>query len=449
MFARGKRILSFLLAIILFFQLLSGCSSTLQNENSGEIQEDKIYEDWIYSSSIPEEQLQAQYIAEHLIYEEGLYEIVIGEQYICQAYLIETVITSTSEDDFVNQLPQEVLDYGIDWSKVISKFAVGTAVIVAVGVINHATHGQTVFMFGTAASIAKEAIVGGVIDAVMNVILNCNEENPPDDKVTKYAIEGFADGYMWGAISAVAFNFIFPKQLVSKNHGKLKVDNFGNAINKAGKVIGKALYDLAEDQITLIDDAGKILGFFKSNGDEILDLARAVLKPNAAFVLGLGDDAVKCFTDASGAIFRIGDDLAKNATYTLNGYIYKTDELGRIVSVTFEKLTLKPEGQARKVISSSIEEIGKGYQQVGDHRGHIIGDRFNGDNSLANIVFMNADLNLKDFKAIEDLWEDCLEDGKLVSGTIEFVYDGTSFRPGRMDVTYLIDGIKDAARFFN
>lgn len=446
---RTRQWISLLLVFVLIAQMLCGCSSEHSPSNEGNIKEELIFEERISNENIPEEQLQAEYIAEHLIYEEGLYEVTIGEQYVCQTYIIETVISESSAESLANQMPDEIRDYSINWGKVISEFAVGTSVIIAVGVVNHATHGTTVFMFGTAASIAKEAFVGGVIDAAMRVILSCTEDNPPNEKVAKYAIEGFAEGYMWGAISSVAFNFILPKQLASVGLGKLKIDNSGIVKNKSGKVVGKALYDLASDQITLIDDTGRILGFFGKNGDEILDIAKVALKPNTAFVLGMGDDAIKYFTDASGKIFRIGDDLVKGSTYKIGNCIYETDDLGRIVKVTFEKLTLKPEGQARKVISSSIDDIGKGYQQLGDQRGHIVADRFNGDNSLANMVPMSPELNQRDFKAIEDLWAEAITNGKNVDGTIEFVYEGLSFRPGRMDVSYLIDGLQDAARFFN
>ena len=449
MMNRLRRWISLLLVIVMIAQVLCGCSSEQATSDDGYIKEELIYEERISNENIPEEQLQAEYIAEHLIYEEGLYEITIGEQYICQTYIIETVISETSADNFAELLPDEIHDYSINWGKVLSEFAVGTTVIIAVGVVNHATHGATVFMFGTAASIAKEAFIGGVIDAAMRVILSCTEDDPPNEKVAKYAIEGFAEGYMWGAISAVAFNFVLPKQLVSSSLGKLKINNSGIVKNKAGQQVGKALYDLASDHITLIDDAERVLGFFKSNGDEILNIAKVALKPNTSFVLGMGDDAIKYFTDAAGKIYRIGDDLAKNATYKIGNAVYETDELGRIIKVTFDKLSLKPEGQARKVISSSIDDIGKGYQQLGDQRGHIIADRFNGDNSLANMVPMSPDLNQRDFKAIEDLWAEAITNGKTVNGTIEFIYEGLSFRPGRMDVEYLIDGLLDTARFFN
>ena len=446
---KARRWTSLILVFVMIVQTLCGCSSNSSGPNNGYINEELIYEERITNENIPEEQLKAEYIAEHLIYEEGLYEITIGEQYICQTFIIETVISENSSETFAAQLPDEIHDYSIDWGKVLSQFAVGTSVIIAVGVVNHATHGATVFMFGTAASIAKEAFIGGIIDAAMRVILSCTEEDPPNEKVAKYAIEGFAEGYMWGAISAVAFNFILPKQLVSSSLGKLKIDNSGIVKNKAGQQVGKALYDLASDQITLIDDAERVLGFFKSNGDEILNIAKVALKPNTSFVLGMGDDAIKYFTDASGKVFRIGDDLVKNTTYRINNCVYETDELGRIVKVTFEKLELKPEGQLRRKIKPSIEDIGKGFEQANDQRGHIIGDRFNGDNTIANMVPMSPELNQRDFMAIENLWAEAITNGKTVNGTIEFIYEGLSFRPGRMDIEYLIDGLLDTARFFN
>lgn len=449
MMKRTRRWISLLLVFVMIAQVLCGCSSEQAKSDDGYIKEDLIYEERIGNENIPEEQLQAEYIAEHLIYEEGLYEITIGEQYICQTFIIETVISERSAETFAEQLPDEIHDYSINWGKVLSEFAVGTSVIIAVGVVNHATHGATVFMFGTAASIAKEAFIGGVIDAAMRVILSCTEDDPPNEKVAKYAIEGFAEGYMWGAISAVAFNFILPKQLVSSSLGKLKIDNSGIVKNKAGQQVGKALYDLASDQITLIDDAERVLGFFKSNGDELLNIAKVALKPNTSFVLGMGDDAIKYFTDASGKVFRIGDDLVKNTTYRINNCVYETDELGRIVKVTFDKLELKPEGQLRRKIKPSIEDIGKGFEQANDQRGHIIGDRFNGDNTIANMVPMSPQLNQGDFLAIENLWAEAITNGKTVNGVIEFVYEGLSFRPGRMDIEYVIDGLLDTVRFFN
>lgn len=451
-----KRYLSLFLAILLCMQCLIGCSNSGSDVAPGTfIEEDKIYQDVIAGDFISEDKIQAKYIAENLIFEDGIYEVTIGEQFICQSYIFEITITPDSKTDILQYLPEDIVDYDIDWPKVISQFAVGTSVIIAVGVINHVIPSSNIkprnifFVFGSAADVAADAIVSGAIEATMKVILTCDEDDAPKAKVTKYAIEGFSEGYMWGAIASAVENIITPTALRSKGLGKLKVDNFGNVKDKAGKIIGKALYDTAKKQITLIDDAGRILGFFKSNGDEILDVAKVALKANSAFWRGSGDDAVRCLTDAAGKIYRIGDDLVPNSIYKINGYVYQTDDLGRIISVSFEKLTMKPDGQIRKALGVTIDDIGRGFQQIGDQRGHIIGDRFNGTGGIENLVPMSSKLNQSEYFAIENLWAESLKEGKVVQGTIQLLYDGSSFRPSRMDVSYIIDGISDFVKLFN
>ena len=445
-----KRYLSLFLAILLCMQCLTGCSNSGSDVDPGTfIEEDKIYQDVIAGDFISEDKIQAKYIAENLIFENGIYEVTIGEQFICQSYIFEITITPDSKTDILQHLPEDIVDYDIDWPKVISQFAVGTSVVIAVGAINTATGGKTFFVFGSAAGIAAEAIISGAIEATMKVILTCDEGDAPKAKVAKYAIEGFSEGYMWGAIAGAVENIVTPTALRSKGLGKLVVDNFGNVKDKTGKIIGKALYSTAEKQITLIDDAGRILGFFKSNGDEILDVTKVALKANSAFWRGSGDDAVRCLTDAAGKIYRIGDDLVPNSIYKINGYMYQTDDLGRIISVSFEKLTMKPVGQARKTLGVSIDDIGRGFQQIGDQRGHIIGDRFNGTGGIENLVPMSSKLNQSEYLAVENLWAESLKDGKAVQGTIQLLYDGSSFRPSRMDVSYIIDGVSDFVKLFN
>jgi len=123
--------------------------------------------------------------------------------------------------------------------------------------------------------------------------------------------------------------------------------------------------------------------------------------------------------------------------------------LGRIISVSFEKLTMKPASQARKTLGISIDDIGRGFQQIGDQRGHIIGDRFNGTGGIENLVPMSSQLNQSEYLAIENLWAESLKDGKAVQGIIQLLYDGNSFRPSRMDVSYVIDEISNFVKLFN
>lgn len=464
--ARIRRSLAIVLAIAIFLQILSGCSGKPGVADDGVIEQSAIYQEFIEQHHIDERYIQQEYIRQNLILEESIYEIVLCEQFICQSYIIETVITENSIEDIAAQLPSEMADYSIDWQKVISQFAAGTAVIIVVGIVYHETKGQSYFLFGSPADIAAEAIIGGAIDATIAVMLNCDGEDVPNEKVAKYAIEGFAEGYMYGAISGVVERIVKPNYLKSPTLGKLKIDNWGNVTNEAGEQIGKALFNTAEKTFSLIDDAGNTLGKFDKggkfiaevvsealdpdNGSSISQVAREALTPNSSFVTGFGDDAVECFTDALGTIYRKGNDLLPNITYVLDGVKYQTDELGRIVSVTFEKLALKPEGQARKSLAHiTIEALGKGYEVAGDQKGHIIGDRFRGANSIANLVPMSPQLNQRDYLAIENIWAEAIKNGQIVDGTIKFLYDGVSFRPSRMDITYLIDGIETFARLFN
>ena len=197
-----KRYLSLFLAILLCMQCLTVCSDSSGDVDPGAfIEEDKIYQDVIAGDFISEDKIQAKYIAENLIFEDGIYEVTIGEQFICQSYVFEIRITPDSKTDILQYLPEDIVDYDIDWPKVISQFAVGTSVVIAVGAINSATGGKTFFVFGSAANIAAEAIISGAIEATMKVILNCDEGDAPKAKVAKYAIEGFSEGYMWGGNS--------------------------------------------------------------------------------------------------------------------------------------------------------------------------------------------------------------------------------------------------------
>lgn len=77
---------------------------------------------------------------------------------------------------------------------------------------------------------------------------------------------------------------------------------------------------------------------------------------------------------------------------------------------------------------------------LGDHAGHLIGDRFGGSPKLDNLVSQAAQVNLSKYKVIENLWAQALGAEQKVTVGIEVHYDGGT-RPTAFTVVYTIDGV--------
>ena len=153
------------------------------------------------------------------------------------------------------------------------------------------------------------------------------------------------------------------------------------------------------------------------------------------------------YYDDNGKLFRIDKDLEPNTEYEVNGYKYKTDEQGRIVSAE-GKLHMK-ERERRLPIKDTLEDIGKGDQKEGDDRGHLIGDQFNGSNRLENMIPQDPDVNRNDFKNFENDLAKEVRAGKEVDLKVKPVYEGDTRRPSAIVVTYSIDGKKSVRVFPN
>lgn len=158
-------------------------------------------------------------------------------------------------------------------------------------------------------------------------------------------------------------------------------------------------------------------------------------------------DDKSCFYDDNNNLYRKGNDLIENNKYEINGYRYATDDIGRIDYVE-GKLYLK-ERENRLSIKDTIEDIGKGYEQKGDDRGHIIGDRFNGSNGLENIIPQDANINRIDYKNFENQLADEIKNGKEVYLKNELLYEENSRRPYALLVTYTIDNVENFRIFPN
>lgn len=449
-----RQVMSWLLCFTLVFQILgiSLQSNVAYASSFITIEEYHLDECILAEEHITEDQLAPLYITENLIYEEGIYEYRLSENIVSQAYIIEATVGVTTTEEIFGQLPPSISDYNIDWLSVLGKFAVGTTIIIAVGVVNYASKGSTYFVFGSPVRVAKDALIGGAIGATLGTLLNCAMTGEVCDKaVMKYAIEGFADGYMWGAITSVlriaGENYKRLTTFKAATGASLRIKANGSVWDDAGRLIGNAYY--SSNQIWyLVDDTTHVVRVFNSQGVEVLQAVNG-LPAKATLRLGTGTRFRVCRTDANGLIFRLDDELVPNIQYQLNGYVYQTDSLGRIVKVDFDDLQVRPFGQKRLNIADSPYTIGRGKWRSSDDRGHLIADRFNGDNTIGNIVPQSATLNQGAIKDLENVFYQAILDGHQVSGSIVVSYSGGSYRPIGFTYTYDIGAGTVVQRFAN
>lgn len=449
-----KQVLSWLLCFTLLFQFLgiTTNSNVAYASSFIKIEEFRLDETILAEEHITEEQLAPIYITENLIYEDGIYEYRLSENIISQAYIIEATVGVTTTQEIFGQLPPGISDYDIDWLSVLGKFAAGTTIIIAVGVVNYATKGSTYFVFGSPVRVAKDALIGGAIGATLSTLLNCAVTGEVCDKaVMKYAIEGFADGYMWGAISSVLCiageNYKRLTAFKTATGGSLRIKANGSVWDDAGRSIGNAYY--CKDQLWyLVDDTTHVVRVFNAQGVEILQATNR-LPANEILRLGTGTRYMSCRTDSNGFIYRIDDELLPNIQYQLNGYVYHTDSRGRIIQVDFSELKMKPMGQGRQVITDSSTTIGHGRWRTGDDRGHLIADRFNGNNTMGNIVPQSSLLNRGEIVELENNFARAIQEGHRVSGSIVISYSGGSYRPVGFTYTYDIGAGTVVQRFTN
>ena len=451
--SRLIRWLSLILAITIVCQLLIGCSGKNDSASvAGKTAYERVIpEEYIFENQLGEEKFQEAYIIENLLYEEGIYEYKVSEDIISDAYIIEVAIGEQAKEQIRSQLPNELAEYDIDWPKIIGKFAVGTTIIIVVGIVNYASKGSMYFVFGSSATVAKDALVGGAISATLKMLNGYSNGRKITEKgIAKYAIEGFADGYMWGAIASV-------KKIASENLKRLKTFKLatggtatlrpdGRVFDEAGKLIGKAYYE-KDGMWYLLDEASQALQVFDKAGRAVTDpsvLAAITSLPRNAYLrLGTASEAAICYTDDLGNVIRIGNELIPNICYQLNGYTYYTDDIGRISKVVFDELKLH-KGHNRSLIAESKSVIGRGFEQLSDDRGHLIADMFGGDNTIANIVLMDSHVNRSTVKAIELSWQSCINRGEHVQGVIELAYSGESFRPDSFKYIYDIgEGLRE------
>lgn len=155
---------------------------------------------------------------------------------------------------------------------------------------------------------------------------------------------------------------------------------------------------------------------------------------------------IKVFYDDNGEKYRVGDQLEPNTKFEVNGYQYETDEQGRPISA---EGTLRIRDPEFKRDMDPMSAVGKGDQQEGDQRGHLIGHQFEGSGGIENLVAMDGKLNQGDYVKLENTLAEAVKDGADVRLKVEPRYEGDSNRPSEFRVTYSIDGEKDVVVFKN
>lgn len=160
------------------------------------------------------------------------------------------------------------------------------------------------------------------------------------------------------------------------------------------------------------------------------------------FIDDKGGFKIKLRIDDEGKTYCQNGELVPNNEYKLNGYFYKTDELGR-TTLANGTLTLKEEITNRP----AAPEV-KGMDE-NDQKGHLIGREFNGADAEGNFAAMSFQVNKSDFRTWELDNKKLLKEGKDVKVTIECVYDGDSYRPSSFIATREVDGEFLDRREFN
>lgn len=148
----------------------------------------------------------------------------------------------------------------------------------------------------------------------------------------------------------------------------------------------------------------------------------------------------KEFLDDNGKVYRKGNELAPNSEFEINGYKYKTDELGRTASA---EGTLRIRDNDHKRNMDSDEAVYKGEKTAGYEKGHLIGYQFGGSGGKENLSIMAGEVNHGDFYKLEKKLADAVKDGADVKMKVEPVYEGDSNKPSEYKVTHSINGEKD------
>ena len=142
--------------------------------------------------------------------------------------------------------------------------------------------------------------------------------------------------------------------------------------------------------------------------------------------------------------------LEANATYKVGKYTYKTDELGRVKSVSGElDLSKADRNTYQQTKAGKTDGIKDGLAE--DEGGHLIASIFKGPGEQINYAAMDGNLNKGAWKQMENDWAKALKGDppKTVEVEISVIYENNSKRAKKFVVESIVDGIPDTFIFKN
>lgn len=116
-----------------------------------------------------------------------------------------------------------------------------------------------------------------------------------------------------------------------------------------------------------------------------------------------------------------------------NGYEFSIDAHARPRQISGE-LKLQPQSRSRRAQA----DAGKPDRRITDDGGHYNAARFSGPREWFNHFAQDANFNRGAYREIEDKWAKAIGSGKRVFVDIVPLYHGTSMRPHKLVVRWII-----------
>lgn len=148
---------------------------------------------------------------------------------------------------------------------------------------------------------------------------------------------------------------------------------------------------------------------------------------------------------SSGPMNEFLNHLLPNKTYIVDDYfVYKTDDLGRVITCTGERSkafnSIERNTQRNSDIQKYIVESLDGRKGL-DDGGHLFANNTGGPNELINQIPMSRELNQHgQWRELERMEEKALKEGKEVFSQRNLLYRGSEKRPYAIEFISKIDG---------